>query len=501
MKKRIMTYSKRAIVIFTLITLVIVNILISQVSLRLDLSQGKAYTLSSSTKNIVKKLDNPLTIKFFVSSDLPTRLLPVKSQVLDLLGEYKKASKGKIALKVLDPKKDSKAKEEAQELGIVELQFSEMEKDKYAVTTGYFAIALTSLNNKEALPQINELESLEYDITALIYRLTREDMVKIGVIGQTDTVVMNMETPQVRSSIATLKQLLSQQFVLDDIDVSSDSAKAKISENYKSLLVFDNNQKEYSKQEINAINEYLNNNGKAVFFADGVWIQLETMETAPAKHNLDSIFKDYGLKLNNNLVLSQNAELVNFGNQQMSFFMPYAFWVKTNNFGEGNSYTSNISELTYPWSSSISLLKNENVEKVSLVKTSKSSWVQEKDFVLNPQEIPSPEEKDIKEFVISAQTENKNKGKIALISSSKFVLDEYLSRSADNIDFVLNILNDFASGGALSGIRARSVSFYPLPEMQERNKDIFKYANIICLPGLFAIYGLFRLVKRGKKKS
>ena len=212
MKKRIMSFSKKAIVISTLIILVIVNILISQISLRLDLSQGKAYTLSSSTKNIVKKLVNPLTIKFFVSSDLPTRLLPVKSQVLDLLGEYKKASKGKIALKVLDPKKDSKAKEEAQELGIVELQFSEMEKDKYAVTTGYFAIALTSLNNKEALPQINELESLEYDITALIYRLTREDMVKIGVIGQTDSVVMNMETPQVRSSITRLKQLLSQQF-------------------------------------------------------------------------------------------------------------------------------------------------------------------------------------------------------------------------------------------------------------------------------------------------
>ena len=288
---------------------------------------------------------------------------------------------------------------------------------------------------------------------------------------------------------------------MDDIDVSSDSAKAKISDDYKSILVFDNNQKEYSKQEINAIKEYLKGSGKAVFFADGVWIQLETMEVAPAKHNLSSIFKDYGFRLNNNLVLSQNAELVNFGNQQVSFFMPYAFWVKTNNFSETNSYVSNISEVTYPWASSISLLKNENVKQTSLVKTSKSSWVQEKDFVLNPQEIPQPKEKDIKEFVISAQSENKNKGKIALISSSKFVLDEYLSRSADNVDFVLNILNDFASGGALSGIRKRVVSFYPLPEMQDSQKDIFKYANIICLPGLFALYGLFRLVKRGKKKS
>lgn len=501
MKKRIMTFSKKAIVVATLIILVIVNILISQISLRLDLSKGKAYTLSSSTKKIIKQLDNPLTINFFVSSDLPTRILPVKNQVLDLLGEYKKASNGKITLKVVDPKQDSKVKEKAQELGIVELQFSEMEKDKYAVTTGYFGIALSSLDKKEVLPQISELESLEYDITALIYRLTRKDIVKIGIIGQTDAVSMDMQSPQMRSPISVLKQVLSQQFVLEDINVSSDSAKAEISENYKSILVFDNNQKEYSDQEINAIKEYLKGSGKAVFFADGVWIQLETMETAPAKHNLSSIFKNYGLRLNNNLVLSKNAELVNFGNQQVSFFMPYAFWVKTNNFSETNSYVSNISELTYPWSSSISLLKNENVKKASLVKTSKNSWIQEKDFILNPQEIPQPKEKDINEFIISAQSENKNKGKIVLISSSKFIFDNYLSRSTDNIDFVLNILNDLASGGALSGIRKRVVSFYPLPEMQDKSKDIFKYANIIFLPGLFAVYGLFRLVKRGKKKS
>jgi len=123
-----------------------------------------------------------------------------------------------------------------------------MEKDKYAVTTGYFAIALSSLDKKEALPQINELESLEYDITALIYRLTREDIVKIGIIGQEDTVSMDMQNPQIRSSISALKQLLNQQFVLDDIDVSSDSAKAKISENYKSILVFDNNDNDADAQ-------------------------------------------------------------------------------------------------------------------------------------------------------------------------------------------------------------------------------------------------------------
>ncbi|MDO8610481.1 MAG: hypothetical protein Q7R95_08085, partial [bacterium] len=44
-----------------------INVLLSFFPLRFDYSYGQAYTLSNSTKNILKKLDNNITIKFYAS--------------------------------------------------------------------------------------------------------------------------------------------------------------------------------------------------------------------------------------------------------------------------------------------------------------------------------------------------------------------------------------------------------------------------------------------------
>jgi len=40
------------------------------------------------------------------------------------------------------------------------------------------------------------------------------------------------------------------------------------------------------------------------------------------------------------------------------------------------------------------------------------------------------------------------------------------------------------------------VGFYPLPELSDSSKDVFKYGNILLLPVLFGIYGAFRVMRR-----
>jgi ABC-type uncharacterized transport system. len=69
---------KWVIVVLSFLVFFAANYLVSLFSFKIDLSFGKAYSLSSSTKKIIKNLDDVLNIKFFVSSDLPVRLLPLK---------------------------------------------------------------------------------------------------------------------------------------------------------------------------------------------------------------------------------------------------------------------------------------------------------------------------------------------------------------------------------------------------------------------------------------
>lgn len=476
---------KRVLLISALGLLVFINALIAPFSLSLDLSKGKAYSLSSSTKKILREMSRETDITFFSSSDLPTRFIPLKRDVVDLLEEYKKEGGSKLKLKIVDPKKDPKALAQAREQDIPELQFSQVEQNKFVVTSSYFGILLSSGDRKEVVPQVAGTGNLEYNLTAAIYKITRKDSPKIGIVGQD-------ENPQLDQATA-IRKILSQQFTVDTFSFTSES-KVGIDTNYKTLLVFGGN-KQFSTQEIESLANYLEKGGRVLFFVEGVGVK-DNLSTSEVKHNLLPLLKKWGITVEKNLVLSGSSELVNFGNEIVSYLVPYPFWLKSNNFNPKSSYFTNITQLTYPWASSIKLQNIKDVEVKELVKTTKQSWVQKDNFILNPQSVPRPKSSDLNEFVITAEARRKKGGQIVVIPSSRFILDRYLSRNSGNVEFVLNVVNDLASGGILSGIRQRAVEFYPLPDLAESQKDIFKYANILFLPVLFGMYGFWRLLNR-----
>lgn len=482
-------FKRQFIFVAALVIFVVLNLLLSPLSLRLDFSKGQAYTLSPSTKNILRHLDKTIEIKFFVSSDLPTKLIPVKNEVVDFLNEYSRQGRGKISVKTIDPKKDEAAKSEVQETGIPELQFSQLETDKYALTTAYFGILILSGENKEIIAQATDVDSLEYNLTSAIYKLVKQNLGKIAVVGMTESFDTTTD------NLVTLKKVLRQQFEVDFIDISAESEVEEISKDYKAIIVFDDNQKEYSSEEVAKIQKYLDKKGTAVFFVDGVWV-LPSLEATESKNGLFALLRDWGIEVNKNLVLSSTAEMVNFGTETLQFYSIYPFWIKTNNFNADSSFFSNINYITFPWVSSLTPKSKTNIEVKFLVKTTKNSWQQKNNFTLNPQSISSPTEKELQEFTVVAQAKKKDSGQIVVIPSSRFVQENYLSRTSDNLGFTLNVLNDLASGGALSGIHQRSVSYYPLPELAENQKDIFKYLNILLLPGLLAVYGVFRLTRK-----
>ncbi len=479
---------RQLIFVVTISLFVLINIFLSVVSLRLDLSRGKAYTLAPSTKKLIKHLDKEVTLKLFVSSNLPTKLLPAKTEVTDLLKEYERQGK-KVKLTVLDPKKDSKAAAEAKEYGIPETPYQQLEKNEFAVTNSVFGIAMITDGKQETIPQITDLESLEYNITSSIYKLTRSELPHVAIIGAEEALDPNQD------NLAIVKRILGQQFQVDVIDISSESSAIDVNK-YKSILVFGSPGKEYSLIELNAIKSYLNKKGNALFFVDGVWVDAQTLEAQPQKNNLNTLLKDYGITVQNNLVLSLTSEMVNFGNDLQTILASYPLWIKTNIFNPQASYFSNIQQMTLPWTSALQITQKSGYEVKDLIKSTPQSWEQKSNFALNPQQLPEPQAKDIKQFVVGAESKKKDGGHVLVIGSSRFPQNAYLSRGTGNLEFILNILNELASGGALSGIRQRAVNIYPIPEIADSQKDFFTYANILILPIIFALYGAVRLMRR-----
>lgn len=477
---------------FLLSIAILLFILFSFIPVRFDMSKNSAYTLSSSTRKIIGSIKKPATITLYVSSDLPTRVIPLKNDVSELLQEYRRSGKN-VAIMTIDPKKDTKIAEKLKELGIPQLQFSQLEQNKYQTSSFYFGIAITYNDKNEVIPQVSDYQNLEYNITSALYRLTRESAIKIGIIGETPPTQYGQQDP-----LSLLKKTLSQQYEIASVDLKSIKKEQNdiFIKDHDALIVIGNENVPYSSEEIIILKKFYESGKSLLVFANGAAINEQTLQVSPSTDNLNELTATYGATINTDLALSTSAEYVNFGNETSQFLAPYPFWIKTNLFNAKTGLFSNIQYISFPWTSTLSINKNSIAKITPLISSSNRSWIQKDEFSLNPNTIPQPKQQDIKEYLLGAVLSNNKGGELVVIPSSRFILDRYMGRGSGNIDFTLNAIDAFSSQGALSGIRSRIVSFYPLPDMSDTEKDMYKYGAILLFPLIWGIYGAVRLIRR-----
>ncbi len=479
MKKIFARINLDILYLFLFAVVVAANIIVSPVSYKLDFSKGKAHTLSDSTKSILRNLKKTATVTFFVSEELPSRLIPLKRDVDDVLNEYRRESGGKLVLKYTDPKNDQKAQTLAQEYGISPLRFSQQESDNYAVSTSYFGLGIEYDGKKASIPQATGADDLEYNITSSIYKLGVKQLPQVGLLG----------TEGAENQITTFAQVAASQFQL--------MPAATLSAQLKTLVIFDSVQG-FQEGTIKNVDQYLNNGGKAIIFTKGIDINEDSSFTAQkAKSPVYDLLRKRGITINQDMVLSTSAEFVNFAPQGSGaqLLIPYPFWLKTNVFDTDSPFFSNINQLSFPWTSSLSVKSPAE----TIVRTTTQSWHLDKDFNLDPQNIAQPSPKDITQFNLIARSKGPKGSEVVVIPSARFLYDRYLSGQSGNLELVMNILSEFASGGALAGIRSRAVNYYLIPAMDTSQKNFFKYANVVVLPGLFTLIMAMRVYRRNRR--
>lgn len=477
--------SRDVVVGIAIAALVAANLLITSIPIRLDLSRGKAYSLSPSTTKILSKLKDPVEITFFLSDNIPSSFLTTKNQVNDLLTEYRRNS-SKVSVKYIDPRKASKdSASVAQEYGIQETQFSSLDSDQYAVSAGYFSLGIKIKDSKVAIQRVDPA-NLEYNISSIIFKLSQSGDVKVGLVGMTPAyVTANGQPPS--ESMQYLEQILGQQFSVENSDLTN-------TEGVKTILVLDG-QSPLTEETATGLRKYLDNGGKVIAFTSSLEIG-ESMVAASRESKLKPILDAYGIKVNDDMVLSNQAEVVNFGNDVFNRGK-YPFWLMTNVFNPDASYTANVNYLMFPWTSSISLKKLPNITQKEIVRATKQSWVRSGAVDVRPESITSPQQSELKQALLIAYAkDNRTKGELMVIPSTRFVQDSFLGRSG-NLEFVVNLVNEFASDGALSGIRSRAIASLPLPVLEPNTKDVYKWANVLLLPALLGVWGIYRLKKRG----
>ena len=164
-----------------LLVLVLTNMLASLLSWKLDLTDGKLFTLSSGSKALVQKLEEPVTLDFYFSRDaegLPIRFKNYATRVEEMLRQFERASRGMIKLNIINPKPDTEEEEAATSAGI---SGNPMQNGQ----TLYFGLSLIQADNQEAIQVFDpsKEEFLEYDVAKALYTVQQWDKPAIGLIS------------------------------------------------------------------------------------------------------------------------------------------------------------------------------------------------------------------------------------------------------------------------------------------------------------------------------
>ena len=152
-------------------------------SVRFDLTDHKLYTLSEGTENILQNLEEPITLRFYLSKKLATSLPGIKSyatRVEEMLEEFAQIAGGQIILQVTDPEPFSEEEDRAVAYGLQGIPLNS------GSTQFYFGLAgSSSTDDQDIIPffQPEREEFLEYDLTKLVYKLAHPKKQVVGLLS------------------------------------------------------------------------------------------------------------------------------------------------------------------------------------------------------------------------------------------------------------------------------------------------------------------------------
>src|SRR3990172_5768099 len=129
-------------VVAVFITIVAVNFILGVIPVRVDLTEGKLYTLSDGTRKALAKLEGPVRVRFYFNQGADYVPVPIRAfagRVEDLLSELRSASNGKLAIEKLNPQPDSDAEDSATLDGIEPQETPGGEKFYLALTVSFAA--------------------------------------------------------------------------------------------------------------------------------------------------------------------------------------------------------------------------------------------------------------------------------------------------------------------------------------------------------------------------
>ena len=484
---------------------VLINLISMNYFLRLDLTDNKMYSLSESSKLTINKIDDPLIIDLYFSDDLPGPLKNNKRYIQDVLEEYA-AYSGYINFYFVP--NDENFASKAQGDGIQSQDIQVIENDEVTFKTIFMGMKLRYNGKSEVLPMLGVSAGLEYTLTKSIKKLIDDKQFTLG-IAQAGTKM---------SSYENLNTILGERFIINN-NISLESLESSNID----LLLLGNIDGDLNPEELAGLKGYINSGGK-LFLAQGkINTDIQTSQGTPKQSNIFNLLNEFGINIEENLVLDQNCKQL-VARQQSGMFsiqrqIDYPFIPSITNFETNENNVTGLEglqiiQVAFP--SEITLLDSSNsIMFTPLLKTSNNSAIMKDIFNLGALPEINPILNNLNESskIIGGKLVTNSGGEITLITDSEFLDDNSIANMRvvrndinENYTFIENSIDVLLGDAELVSLRSREIISRPLiDEAQgQENSSLrtrWKWINMLLPSILIIAYGLIRRRNINKKSN
>jgi ABC-type uncharacterized transport system involved in gliding motility auxiliary subunit len=523
--------------------LVAVNLIASQVSVRADLTGGREFSISPATKSILRNLDDVVRVNAYISGQLPPEMAPIRNRVTDMLREYESYARGKLQVRVIDPSKKPELAQEAQSMGVAQIQASQLAKDQFQVTNVFLGIGVQKGDKVEAIPFVQDDYTLEYDLTSAILKVSRQGgKPVIGFLAGNQERSLDKDFTQ-------LKKRLDEQYEVRPVDLAG--GVTGVPADIKTLVVAGS--KSVPERVKYQLDQFLMSGGRILFLLDSVTMGEQTgLRATPAPTGLEDLLSFYGAGIKSALVLDGSCQMATFSQGYMAFSVQYPYWAAIYDKGmdQTNPVTSKLESLVLPWTAPLEVTaalaapparqKNEpppapptgnqpGVTASVLAQSSEKSWTESGVYDLNPQAMmdrgarptgqhyplavalsgqfrsffagkPVPARPDATGPADPPTKEESPLTQVIVVGNSQFVTDLFLRNFPANSLFLENAVDWMTTGSELISIRSRGATARPLRHLSDAARTTVKLLLIIGVPALVVLLSLVRVKVRQRTR-
>jgi len=509
-------YSSAGIAVM-LVIFIAVNVIAGAFPWRADLTQEKAYTLSAGTKIVLKKLDTPVTIRFYCTqSETATPetvfLKDYARRVEDLLHEYEQVAGKNLIVEKFDPQPDSDAEDSARLDGL----------EAQPLPGGdnfYLGLCVNLADQRVAIPFLapNREKLLEYDITRAITQVLSPEKPTIGVMSALPVFgeranPMMMEAGQRPGASWTFIRQLQQDFNVKNIPMDAD----RIDDDVKTLVVIF--PRGISDKAQYAIDQFVLRGGKLIAFLDPQSAyasrqQNPMMGEMPGSASLDKLLKAWGIQFDTSKVIADLDFKMELGNQSgQSEDAPAWLALTPEGINPNDIVTGEIDSLWLPLCGAFTGEPAAGLKETVLLHSSKDAELADA-FMANmggsavmnsfkptgvnynlairltgkfktafpdgePQEAAG-ETNGVERTAGNSLKESKVETSVVLIGDSDLLADEFSLRKMDspfgelaspmnaNLDFAQNLVEQMAGDSNLIGLRSRASLSRPFTRVKQ----------------------------------